>query len=181
MDQQRRPEQLNDPVIFYIFIKKITPMKNIFLVLFLFAATLMYGQKISTDNVPDAVKTAFKQKFPDAQKVKWEMDYDDFEAEFISNKKEISAKFSKEGVWIETETPIKPSVLPAEIKDFLSKNFAGFVVNAAETLDTATKGMMYELEIKKGELEYEILVSDKAKLISRTEIDKDKNKKAKTE
>jgi uncharacterized membrane protein YkoI len=131
--------------------------------------------------VPESVKTAFKQKFPTAQKVTWELDYENYEAEFKVNKKEMSAKFDKDGNWIETETPIKPSAINPEVKEFLSKNFAGFVVKEAEKVETAAKGVVYELEVKNGEIEYELVVSEKGQLISRNDVNKDKDKKAKSQ
>jgi len=156
-------------------------MKKIALILFSFFALTTYAQKISADNVPDVVKNAFKQKFPTAQKVKWELDYENYEAEFKMDKKEMSVKFDKDGNWIETETPIKPSAINAEVKEFLTKNFAGFVVKEAEKVETAAKGIVYELEVKKGEIEYELVVSEKGQLISRNELNKDKDKKAKAQ
>lgn len=155
-------------------------MKKITFLLFSFFALSSYAQKISADNVPETVKNAFKQKFPTAQKVKWELDYENYEAEFKMDKKEMSATFSKDGEWIETETPIKVSALPQSVKDFLSTNFSGFVVKEAEKEETL-KGIMYELEIKKGEIEYEVIVSEAGKLISRKEKNKSTDGKSKTE
>ncbi len=156
-------------------------MKNIALLVFSFFALSSFAQKVSSDNVPDVVKNKFKEKFPTAQKTKWELDYDKYEVEFKLNKQEISAEFDKDGNWIETETPIKPSAINAEVKEFVSKNFDGFIIKEAEKIETLTKGVLYELEIKKNELSYVIVVSEKGQLISRTEVDKDKDKKAKSE
>ncbi len=156
-------------------------MKKILFCFLLFISSISFAQKVSADNVPDVVKNAFKKKFPTAQKVKWELDYDKYEVEFKIKKQEISAEFDKEGNWLETEIPIKPSAINTEVKEFVSKNFDGYAINEAEKIETLTKGVLYELEIKKGELIYLIVVSEKGQLISRTEVDKDGNKKAKSE
>lgn len=147
-------------------------MKKITFVLFVTFSINSFAQKLSQENVPEVVKTNFKTKFPAAEKAKWEMDYENFEVEFKLNKNEVSAAFDKDGNWLETETPIKPSTIPTEVKDFLSKNFSGFEIKEAEKKETANKGILYELEIKKGELEYDIVVSEKGQLISRTDNDK---------
>lgn len=147
-------------------------MKQLTLLL-LFTFTLnAIAQKVNPENVPESVKNSFKAKFPTAEKVKWEMDYENFEAEFKLDKNEVSAEFDKDGNWLETETPIKPSAITTEVKDFLSKNFSGFEIKEAEKKETVNKGILYELEIKKGELEYDIVVSEKGQLISRTDNDK---------
>ncbi|MBK7183171.1 MAG: PepSY-like domain-containing protein [Bacteroidetes bacterium] len=97
------------------------------------------------------------------------MDYENFEAEFKMNKNEYSAKFDKEGKWLETETSIKPSDISKAAKDYLNTNFSGFEVTEAEKVETADKGIMYELDIKKAEAKYEISISETGTLISRTD------------
>jgi len=154
-------------------------MKQLTLILLATFTLNTFAQKVNPENLPESVKSSFKAKFPTAEKVKWEMDYENFEAEFKLDKNEVSAEFDKDGNWLETETPIKPTAIPAEVKDFLSKNFSGFEIKEVEKKETANKGILYELEIKKGELEYDIVVSEKGQLISRT--DNDKGRKPKSE
>jgi len=152
-------------------------MKKIALFSLLFISTASFAQKVNSDNVPEVVKTNFKTKFSTAEKVKWEMDYENFEAEFKMNKNEYSAKFDKDGKWLETETPIKPSDISQAAKDYLNSNFAGYEIVEAEKVETADKGILYELEIKKAEAKYEISISESGKLISRTDKNSDEKSK----
>lgn len=79
--------------------------------------------------VPEVVKTAFVQKFPDAKKVSWDMeDATEWEAEFKLNGAEYSANFSADGIWKETEHEIKKSELPEAIAKTLAQDFSGFEI-----------------------------------------------------
>ena len=100
-----------------------------FLIVLLCAAFMsisVYAQKISTDKVPAVVASAFKTKFPNATKVNWELENaNEYEAEFKLNGEEMSASYDKEGKWMETETEIKISALPAAVQSALKKKFCG--------------------------------------------------------
>jgi hypothetical protein len=152
-------------------------MKKITLLSLLLMGSFAFAQKVNSDNVPEIIKTNFKAKFATAEKVKWEMDYENFEVEFKMNKNEYSAKFDKDGKWLETETAIKPSDISQAAKDYLNSNFAGYEIIEAEKIETADKGILFELEIKKAEAKYEISISESGKLISRTDKNSDEKSK----
>ncbi|MBL7888638.1 MAG: PepSY-like domain-containing protein [Bacteroidia bacterium] len=152
-------------------------MKKLVFLSCLLLGTYSYAQKVNSDNLPEPVKTAFKAKFADVKKAKWEMDYENYEAEFKYNKNEMSAKFDKTGKWLETEYMILPSDLPQAVKEYMNSNFAGFEIKEAEKVETADKGILYELDIKKGEAKYEISISETGKLISRTDANSDEKAK----
>ncbi len=129
-------------------------------IIFLFAAFETFtinAQKISSDNLPQEVITAFKAKFSIAEKTNWEMDYDNYQANFSVGKSDFSAKFDKEGKWIETDTYLKPSELPKEIKDALAQKY-GEVLSAYKIDDAMKvekeKETIYSMEVKRGENTY---------------------------
>lgn len=152
-------------------------MKKIILFSLFLSGTFAFAQKVNSDNLPEPVKSAFKAKFADVKKAKWEMDYENYEAEFKYKKDEMSAKFDKTGKWLETEYMVLPSDLPQAVKDYMNSNFAGFEIKEAEKVETADKGVLYELEIKKAEAKYEISISETGKLISRTDANSDEKPK----
>lgn len=132
--------------------------------LLLFFATIIsissaVAQKISADNVPAAVITAFKAKFSIAEKTTWELDYDNYEADFTVGKTDFSSKFDKDGKWLETTTYLKPSELPKEIKEALSKQY-GEILSAYKIEDAKKiekeKETIYTMEITKGENVYDV-------------------------
>ena len=132
-------------------------------ILFFFIAFLSYtfvqAQKISADNVPPAVITAFKAKFSIAEKTTWELDYDNYEADFTVGKIDFSSKFDKEGKWLETTTYLKPSELPKEIKEALSKKYgeilSAYKIDDAQKIEKE-KETIYTMEITKGENVYDV-------------------------
>jgi len=137
--------------------------------------TGLSAQKITADKVPASVASAFKTKFPAAEKIKWEIeDKTDYEANFDLKSEECSAKFDKDGKWLETETEIKVSQLPTAVQQSLTKNFKDYKIKEAEQVDLFDKGRVYEIEIEKGEETYEVQFSLSGEVIKKTTEKKEK-------
>lgn len=152
--------------------------KLIILLSFCFLAPAMRSQSLALENVPLAVVTTFKSMFSIAEKIKWELDYEDYVAGFTVGKSDFSAIFDKEGKWLITESYMKPSDLPKAIKDVLIKEFgelSAYKVEAAKKVESATK-IHYEMDIIKGEIMYEMIFSEKGEIIKKNET-KDKEAK----
>jgi hypothetical protein len=62
---------------------------------------------INSEDVPQAVLTAFQQKYPSVTGTEWEVEKHDgrlvFEAEFKADGKRIEAVFKPDGIFIEEE------------------------------------------------------------------------------
>lgn len=102
-------------------------------------------------NPPEAVLAAFTQKFPNAQDVDWSKEKNgEWEAEFElpGSNDEISAVFSSDGRWLETETEIAFSALPAPIQAALQ----GKKVKEAARIEKADGSTVYEAEVRRKEL-----------------------------
>lgn len=152
------------------------------IIIVLLCAALMSNaacaQKISADKVPAAVTSAFKAKFPNATKTSWEMENaNEYEAGFKLNGEEVSANFDNTGKWLETETEIKVSALPAAVQATLAKDFAGFKIEEASKIESAKDGNCYEAEIEKGEETFDVLFSPDGKVLSKTKLEKEKDEK----
>ena len=128
-----------------------------------------WAQKITDDNVPAVVADAFKVKFTAADKVSWEMDYDNFEATFKMNKIELTSTFDKDGKWIQTETPVNHSNLPPAVKVCLQKQFDVYKESSISKLENAD-GTKYIFVIEYNGLEYNVIISDKGDLVKKEEI-----------
>ena len=126
------------------------------------------AQKVSASKVPQAVTKTFKSKFPAAGSIKWELENADYEANFKMNGKEMSANFDKMGTWVETETEIKVSALPAAVRSTLSKEYSGFKIEEASQIESAKNGSCYEAEIEKGKESYDVLFTADGKFLSKT-------------
>ncbi len=112
------------------------------------------GQK---NEVPQAVKTAFNQKFSKATKVKWENeDENEWEAEFKMDGKEYSATFDSKGKWMETEYEIKKSEIPDAVKRTIKSKFSEYEMEEAEVSENAD-GTFYEVKFETDEKDMEVV------------------------
>lgn len=136
------------------------------------------AQKINNKKVPAAVISAFKQKFPTATKIKWELESKtEYEASFKLNGTEVSANFDNTGKWLETETEIKVADLPAAIIAILLKDFAGYRIEEIEKIESAKNGNCYEVELEKDKENLEALFTADGKLLSNTKAGNQNGKK----
>lgn len=108
---------------------------------------LFLGATAYSANPPAAVVAAFKQKFPNAQDVDWSKEKNgDWEAEFeLPGNSEMSATFAADGRWLETETEIAFSALPAPIIAALE----GKKVKEAARIEKADGSTVYEAEVRR--------------------------------
>jgi hypothetical protein len=152
-------------------------MKNLILVIAL-ATTYSYcafGQ--TSKDVPANVKTAFAQKFPNAMKVKWEMESGkEWEAEFKLDGKEYSANFDNNGVWMETEYEISINEIPVAVKATIDKEFAGYKIEESEISETS-EGKVCEFLLKNGEEKAEASIDLSGKLLKKEQVKKEKEEK----
>lgn len=129
---------------------------KLFVIAFVAISITSYAQKQS---VPDNVNKTFKQKFPNAQKVKWNKENEiEWEAEFKMNGKEYSANFSVDGKWMETEHEIEKSGIPAPVQQTLDTEFNGYDIEEAEISETA-ENPVYEFKLEKDKQEMEVAIS----------------------
>ena len=121
-------------------------MKNILLVATLFVSlSVAHAQK----GVPANALSDFKTKFPTAQKVSWDKEDGNFEAEFKMGATKMSATYSTTGEWLETETGIDITALPATVFMAFKKDHEATKINAVYKIDSA-KPISYEIEYKDG-------------------------------
>jgi hypothetical protein len=122
---------------------------------------------------PDSVTEAFAQKFPSAQKVKWDKESDtEWEAEFKMNGVEFSANFLEDGSWKETEHEIKLKEVPENIKGTLKTNFADYKVEEVEVSETE-ESTLYEFELEKGREAWEVAIDMKGTVVKKERIGED--------
>ncbi|TMI61509.1 MAG: hypothetical protein E6H07_18470 [Bacteroidetes bacterium] len=120
--------------------------------------TIGYSQKITEKDVPAPVKTAFNNKFPGATDIKWEKENKkELEANFKMNNADVSANFGLDGAWVETETTIPSSELPAAVTNTVNTKYPGAVYGRTEKIEKPGGRILYEVNItvnnKKKELE----------------------------
>ena len=153
-------------------------MQKIILSLFavLLLATQLPAQELAAKDVPVAVVSSLKAKFPDAGDVKWKKNKSGkYEADFKLSGKKAEAKFLADGKWDASERRVDASQLPAAASDYLKKNFAAYEIDWVkwqEDVDAAKN--RYEVQVKKGKAETELVFDEKGKFLKK----KEKAKKA---
>lgn len=122
--------------------------------------------------VPESVKKAFSDKYPEVKKVKWDMEKPgQYEAEFKLAKVETSVLFDENGTILEVETEISKKALPEAVQSTLKTDFADYDIEDVEKIE-ANGVLTYEMEAEKGKEEFELVFDANGKLISK-ELEKD--------
>ncbi len=152
-------------------------MKTLRLFVIAFAA-ISINACAQKPNVPENVNKAFIQKFPDAKTVKWDKENGtEWEAEFKLNGLEYSANYSTDGALKETEHEIEKSAIPANVKQTLETEFAGYKIEESEISETS-EGSVYEFELKKDKVKMVVAISPDGKVVKKevkTGKDEDKD------
>lgn len=116
--------------------------------------------------VPKAVTDAFAKKFPAASNIKWgKENAKEYEAEFKLNGKMISANFSADGNWMETEAAIEVSGLPGAAVSAITAKYPGYSISGAFKIEKADGNTTYEAEIKKGSKKTEVILTSDGTII----------------
>jgi Putative beta-lactamase-inhibitor-like, PepSY-like len=106
-----------------------------------------HAQKLTSANVPEAVKAAFVKDFPNIT-TKWEKEKTGYEASFKQNGNTMSALYDAMGNKTETEMDIKISTLPVTITDYVTQNYKGEKIKEAAIITKANGEVNYEAEVK---------------------------------
>lgn len=165
----------------YLYMKylfKPIHMKKSFFIPCLLAASLIFVLPSMAQKtvVTDAAKKAFKAKYPTAINVKWGSESaSELEAEFKLKDKDMSANFSLEGKWIETESVLTAKELPEAVTAGIKQSAPGFSVKDAAKVESPT-GVKYEVAVKKGKTNLELVLSPDGLLIKKVDLKEEKEK-----
>jgi hypothetical protein len=125
--------------------------------------TSAFAQKIP---VPQAANDAFAAKFPNAEKIKWDKENSsEFEANFTLEGTQMSAVFTNDGTWKETETTIDISQLPQPVIDSVNHNYSGGKLFGASKIVRADGSTVYEADIKIKKKKKEVLFDEKGNIL----------------
>jgi hypothetical protein len=145
-------------------------MKSIIIaaILILGCNYMAFAQKMKQAKVPEAVVQSFKSKFSTATKVRWERESaTEFEVNFKQNGPSLSAKFNQSGQWLETESEIKMADLPEAVRNAVAQNFKGYAADEIERVETSDKGLIYEMELKRGKEKWEVQFSPEGTVLKK--------------
>lgn len=104
--------------------------------------------------IPASVTEAFKAQFITTEQLEWKDNITNFEALFSQGGVSKSAKFTKDGTWIETTSTIAFEGLSAAIKDgFVKSKYASWDVKTVSIVEQPNKVVMYKVVVKKDDIQ----------------------------
>ena len=121
--------------------------KLLFCVLFTAHSLTGFAQKPA----PAAI-AAFEKLFPQATKVKWSKEKDDYEVNFLFAAKQMSAVYSNSGILKETEETITIAALPPSVTDYIKQHYTNARIKEAARITKPTGEINYEAEVNKTDL-----------------------------
>lgn len=131
------------------------------------------AQSVKERDVPVAVTSRVSTLYPDAAKIKWEMEDGMYEASFMTGNMETSVLVSSQGMLVQTETEIEVAALPKEAAIYIMQNNPGNAIQEATKRTDVYGVVRYEAELKN--MEYVFDAS--GKLLTEEKVDGNKEKK----
>jgi hypothetical protein len=122
--------------------------KSVMTIALIMLSFVSFAQKTKEQNVPQVIKKALSEKFPNVKNVKWDKEENNFEASFKNNNIDNSILFNANGKIIETEIAIEVNQLPKNALQYLNDNFKNQKVKEAAKIITEKGNLIYEAEIK---------------------------------
>lgn len=119
------------------------------------AAITAKAQDLKPKDVPANVKSALAKKFPEAasHKVSWEKEKGNFEANWGGKSGEDnSAVFTPAGTFAGIVKAISISSLPKTVAPYVKAHYSGAKIKEAGRVTDAAGKILYEAEIKGGDL-----------------------------
>ena len=122
--------------------------KSVMTIALIMLSFVSFAQKTKEQNVPQIIKDALTEKFPNVKNVKWDKEENNFEASFKNNNIDNSILFNANGKIIETEIAIEVNQLPKNALQYLKDNFKNEKVKEAAKIITEKGNLIYEAEVK---------------------------------
>ncbi len=111
------------------------------------ATSQLEAQSIKKRDVPEVVTSKLINLYPEASKIKWEMEDGMYEGSFISDNKETSLFISGNGTLVMTEIEVEVSTLPAAIADYVRQHHATSSITEASITTDNAGDVIYEVEV----------------------------------
>jgi hypothetical protein len=137
--------------------------KSLIVIMLLF----VFVNETQAQKVNPKVKSAFHKMFPTVTTVTWgKENAHEYEAEFRMNGRAVSANYTLNGKWVETETDISRKELPLAVSDYINSHYSDNTLSEIARTQSPQK-IVYEVGIKKGEHGIILLFNIDGKLIGR--------------
>ena len=120
-------------------------------ILFAMSSAIFAQENESSEHikVPAVVKTALKQKYPEAKNVGWEKEDGNYEANWGGKSGEDnSVQFTPSGTFIEIVNAIPVKQLPSNVAIYVKQHYNGAKITEAGKVTDAKGNLSYEAEVK---------------------------------
>ena len=123
-------------------------MKRTLLLFFFFSCVCFADAQ--KRKVPAAVTDAFGARYPHATHVEWSDKLQYYQASFLLNGASISANFSSEGEWENSERVLNYDQLPDEVKNVFKKSkYADCQKNSFTEIQELGRPLQYRVTVQK--------------------------------
>ncbi|WP_036150734.1 PepSY-like domain-containing protein [Maribacter forsetii] len=129
-------------------------------------AFTIFAQDINPNSVPVNLRQSFKQHYPQASDVEWELDGQSYKVEFDNNRLEHEIWYATDGKATRAEHEITSADLPQAITSVIARNYAGYKVDSIEKT-TVNGSTTYDVELEKGwNDEKDVVFNESGKVLS---------------
>lgn len=133
---------------------------------------------VTTQEVPDTIRTTFVTKYPKVKKAEWfkyqpvaeddlVMDDSYYYVRFNNNGADYTTWYNNRGEWVKTSTKVPgPSNLPDAVNQYINANYEGYTIE--EINKENDKDMdMYEIKMNKGESKVKLKILPNGEVFKR--------------
>ena len=141
--------------------------RNILIIAFglLLAHGTGLAQNIPQSQVPSLVLNNFKQSFPRAYDVEWEIKNNEYRVEFeTKGSKDHEVWYDNSGKLLKHKEDIAKRKLPAAIQATIKTDFSGYRVDGVKKITTGTT-VQFSVELKSFKEEWKVFFDEKGKVL----------------
>ncbi len=120
---------------------------NLF-VLVMLLSTVLFAQKLTSNDVPAQTMNDFKNKFPSAEKATWEKNNEILKVNFINDANKMEVTYQNVN-WQQTKWIMGVEYVPQKIKEYIAQFYIGHKVKEFSFIDKSSGERVYEVVIFK--------------------------------
>ncbi len=129
--------------------KKETKTINMKKLIFIFAMLIVINLHAQDKSkIPIEAKTAFAKQFSGATNIKWGKEDKDFEVDFISEGKKMSAIYNAKGNFKESEQALVATEMPANVMIYFKAHYVNVAIKETVKITKANGEINFEIGIK---------------------------------
>ncbi len=126
-------------------------LQAVFPTVFTMVIMLLFLLKPAQAQELETYEKAFKEKFPQVSTPMWIKKVDNsYEATFKLNGAFVSSVYTEDGKWLFNKAPIDTAQIPVTVKTTITKKYSDAKITFAEKLETADKGIQYQILFRSG-------------------------------